>query len=90
MPTMTSIPSTRVLNLMCRLLGDYKAGANAKATLDELRQELGQDEYMRFRNDLLREMRQVPAWKAIGNIIAAAIQRKKAVTDANRAGRVNA
>jgi hypothetical protein len=85
---MTSIPSTRALNAMCQLLADYKSGADTRPTLAALKEELGETEYTAFRDDLLRELKRVPAWKAVGNVIAAAIQRKRAVMDTNRSRRI--
>lgn len=96
MPAMTSIPSTRALNLMCQMLADFQPVRESpehesnSATLQQLQRELGDAEFLAFQKDLLSLMKQMSARRAVGRIISEAVQRKKAVTDANRSRRINA
>jgi hypothetical protein len=87
MATLTCIPSTRAMNAMCKLLSDYKAKADNRATLAEIRQELGNADYIAFRDDMVRLMRKMPAAKAVAEIIGAAMRRKRELLAANRSQR---
>jgi hypothetical protein len=73
----TFIPSTRAINAMCKLLADYRANADTREALAEIRRELGDEQYKLFERELLRQMRTAPAWKGVSNIISAAVRRKK-------------
>lgn len=77
MPAMTSVPSTRAINAMCRLLADYKAGADTRKALADVRRELGDAEYKLFERDLAAYMYRFSAWKAVSTIIGDAVRRKK-------------
>lgn len=89
MATMTSVPGTRAINAMCRLLADYRSQSDTRASLTDIRRELGDAEYAAFERELKREMFRVPAWKAVSNIIGAALRRKKALMDDGRSRRIN-
>jgi hypothetical protein len=83
MSDMKSVLSERALNLLCALFSAYKAGDSANQSrrvrdaLDELREELGTEEYACFERDLSNEMRRKNAWQAVAAIIGAALKRKK-------------
>ena len=77
MSKMQAILSTRAINLLCKLFSEYRSGALTKPTLDDLRDELGAEEYRRFEADLKAAMHRTNAWKAVTQIIGAAMEHKR-------------
>jgi uncharacterized protein (DUF2267 family) len=73
----TFIPNNRTTNLLCELLSKYRAGEGTTATLHALRDQLGDAEYANFEKDLQALMYRQQAWKAVQQIISAALERKK-------------
>lgn len=78
MTKMQTIISNDAVNILCKLFSEYRACEPTKTTLDELREELGPAEYRNFEIDLAHNMRETNAWKAVAEIIGAAMKRKKA------------
>jgi hypothetical protein len=78
---MTAVLSPKAIELLCKLLAAYRStdssDHSSRELLHALRAELGETEYGAFENDLTRAMRKVSAWKAVSNIISAAVNRKK-------------
>jgi hypothetical protein len=77
MSKMRAILTNRAINLLCKLFSEYRSGASTKPTLNDLRDELGAEEYKRFESDLSSAMRRTNAWKAVTEIIGEAMDRKR-------------
>lgn len=72
-----SILPTRAINALCKLLSDYRAQTDNRATLAELQEILGPRVYSDLSHDLRDHMNRMSAWRAVATVITAAIQRKK-------------
>jgi hypothetical protein len=85
----TFVPNARTGDLLTQLYSAYKGFAlaeipasRARELLNELRAELGDNEYSAFESDMFRLLRKCNAWHAMAAIIASAIQRKQAMRSA--------
>lgn len=73
----TFIPSTRVLDIFCKLWIEYGRNGETRQSLIELRAELGAEEFALFQKDMKRWLERKSARTAIYKIMRAAIWRRE-------------
>ena len=78
MPASTFIPNSTTSTLLCKLFSEYRAGSETSGTLNALREALGPEEYANFESDLQQLLKKKRAWRAVEDIITAAMVRKRA------------